>query len=93
MFVNNILDDVEIFIDRIIGLLFAVATLVFLWGIVVFIASAGDEKERSRGKYLMTWGIIGLAVMAVAWGLAGILVNYLGPVAEPEVIPYPTFGN
>lgn len=76
----------------IIGLLFIVATLVFLWGVVKFIASAGDEAKRKSSKGLMTWGILGLAVMAAAWGITQVLVEYFGiPTLGPTFRPYPTW--
>lgn len=75
----------------VIGLLFIVATLVFLWGIVKFIASAGDEAKRKSAKGLMTWGILGLAVMAAAWGITQVLVEYFGvPTLGPTFRRYPT---
>lgn len=70
--------------NLVIGALFVMATLVFLWGMVLFIAKSGDETARSKAKGIMTWGIIGLAVMAAAWGISNILVQYFGvPFAGP----------
>src|SRR3989338_9068797 len=57
----------------IIALLFIIATLIFLWGVIRFIASSADEAGRAKAKGIMTWGIIGLAIMAVAWGITTIL--------------------
>jgi protein-S-isoprenylcysteine O-methyltransferase Ste14 len=68
----------------IIALLFVIATLIFLWGVIQFIASSADQASRDKAKGIMTWGIIGLAVMAVAWGITTILVNYFGiPTTAP----------
>jgi len=89
--IDNLLTRVRTTATFIIGLLFIVATLVFLWGIVQFIASAGDEAKRKTSKGLMTWGILGLAVMAAAWGITQVLVDYfLVPAEGPFFRRYPT---
>ena len=65
-------------LNIIIGALFVLATVVFLFGVVKFIASASDPAAREKSKGIMWWGIIGLAVMAAAWGVANILIDNLG---------------
>ena len=76
-------------LNTVIGLLFVIATIVFLWGVIQFIAASGDEQKRAKAKGIMTWGIIGLAVMAAAWGIVNVLVTYfgVGGVATPPTIP------
>lgn len=76
--VNLIITNILATMNLVIGALFVMATLVFLWGMVLFIAKSGDEAARSKAKGIMTWGIIGLAVMAAAWGISNILVQYFG---------------
>lgn len=75
--INEILTSGISTFNTVIGLLFAIATLAFLWGMVRYIASAGDEKAKGESRRLITWGIIGLALMASAWGIVQILVEYL----------------
>lgn len=62
---------------NVIGLLFLVATAVFIWGLVTYIA-AGTDESKQKGRSLMLWGIIALAVMSAAWGFVQILLNYFG---------------
>ena len=81
--VDSIIANVSGTLQTIIGLLFVIATLIFLWGVVQFIAKSGDEAGREKAKGIMTWGIIGLAVMAAAWGVAQLLINYFGVGGEP----------
>lgn len=84
--VSAILRDVSGTLQTVIGVLFILATVIFLWGVIQFIVKSGDEQGRTKAKGIMTWGIIGLAVMAAAWGLVGILVTYFGAgnVAIPQ---------
>ena len=60
----------------VVGILFVIATIVFLWGVIQFIAKSGDEAGRAKAKGIMTWGIVGLAVTAAAWGVASLLAGY-----------------
>lgn len=87
-----IIGTIEQTLYDIIWLLFTVATVVFLWGGVQFIASAGDETKRKKAKVLLTWGIVGLAVMTAAWGVTTILVTYFDiPNTRPQFKPPPIF--
>lgn len=57
-----------------VPLLFAVAFIVFIWGVFTyFIAGGADEEKRETGKSLMLWGIIGFFLMVSVWGLVNIL--------------------
>ena len=81
--VDDILRSISTTLQTIIGMLFVIATLIFLWGVVQFIAKSGDEAGREKAKGIMTWGIIGLAVMAAAWGVVQVLINYFGVGGQP----------
>jgi hypothetical protein len=70
--------------------LMSLALVVFLWGIVVFIGNSGDETKREEGKKHMLWGVIGLFVMVVVWGIVALLTVIFG-VTPMETIPPPGF--
>lgn len=72
------LTNIKNTLNTIIGILFIIATIVFIWGVIQFIASAGDEAKRTKAKGIMTWGIVGLAVMSAAWGIVNVLTQYFG---------------
>lgn len=55
------------------ALLFALATLYFLWGASKFILNADDEQARTEGKDSMIWGIVGIFIMAAAYTIAEII--------------------
>ncbi len=69
-------------IQRVIGvavpLLIAIALLVFIWGLVVFIAQSDNEQARTAGKQKMIWGIIALFVIVSVWGLVNLLQQLTG---------------
>lgn len=85
-----ILTNIKGTLNTIISILFILATLVFLWGIVQFVAGSGDPAKRDKAKGVMMWGIIGLAVMAAAWGITNILIGYFQvPATGPGFVPIP----
>ncbi|MEK9185902.1 MAG: hypothetical protein AAB863_03950 [Patescibacteria group bacterium] len=72
----------EIFraLGNIIGLLipivFALALLLFFWGIAKYIFKSGEEKDN--GKNIMVWGVVALFVMSSIWGLVKFINISLG---------------
>lgn len=75
--VNEAVKFVELLNDALlfplIGLLSAVAFLVFLWGCAQYIMNAGNDKSRQEGIQHITWGIIGLVVMFSAWAILEVV--------------------
>ncbi|MDB5237375.1 MAG: hypothetical protein JWL88_477 [Parcubacteria group bacterium] len=64
--------------NQIIGLLFAAAFLLFIFGVFrYFFLKGGDSKAREEGRGFMIWGIIGLAVMFSVWGLVRLVITIL----------------
>ena len=62
-----------------IPVLFAVAFIVFLYGIVLkYIFSHGDPAKVSEGHKLLLWGIIAFVVMISLWGLVNVVANTFG---------------
>lgn len=62
----------------IVTLLSLAAFVVFVWGVVQFIASAEDEEKRKIGQQHMIWGIIGLVIMFGANAIIAILKQTVG---------------
>jgi len=66
-----------IIVAAIIPLIFALAFLFFLWGVLKFMM-ATDVKAKQEGQKLIWWGIIGLFVMVSVWGIIKILGQTFG---------------
>jgi len=62
----------------IVALLFALATLYFLWGVAGFVMNADNEEERAKGKNHMIWGVVGMFIMISSYGIINIIANTLG---------------
>jgi hypothetical protein len=78
--VNDFLDDVSSFINStLIPLVFALALLLFIWGIFqYFILGGADEEKREDGKKLMLWAIVGFVVMVSIFGIVNLVAGGLG---------------
>lgn len=50
-------------------IMFSLATIIFLWGIVKFIWQ--DNKEE--GKSNIIWGLIGIFIMFSIWGIVSFM--------------------
>ena len=76
---GNFKELVQLFIgiiDILIYLLFTLAIIVFLWGLIQnWIIRGGNEDGVSDGKKYMEAGIIGFVVMVSLWGIVFILKN------------------
>ena len=63
----------------IVPVIFGLAFLVFIWGVVTrFFVHGGDETKRVEGREFVLWGILGMVVLLSVWGLVNILLSTLG---------------
>ncbi|MES2930323.1 MAG: hypothetical protein V4665_00875 [Patescibacteria group bacterium] len=65
-------------IKSIVPLLFALATVGFIWGMIQYFLNPDNEEKRKQGKSFMIWGIVALFVMISMWGVVGVLSNTFG---------------
>ncbi len=62
-----------------VPLIFAVAFIVFLYGIAkAYIFSSSEPEEVKKGHTLILWGVVAFAVMISIWGLVNIVANTFG---------------
>jgi hypothetical protein len=78
--VSDLIYSVMGIFDSLIPLLIGAAVVVFLYGVLLFIAkaSAGNAEGRKEGINFMIFGIIGIAVMVSVWGLVAFVTNTFG---------------
>lgn len=75
-------------LNPIILLAFAVALLVFLFGVVQFINSETSDAKRGEGKKKVVWGLVGMFIMIAAFGIIRLILNTFG-LSSPN---YPGLG-
>ncbi len=56
-------------------LFWALAVMLFIWGVVKFIANANDTAEHAKGKQFIVWGIIAFVVLVSLWGIVEIVLS------------------
>lgn len=71
---QNILNQV---VNPLIYLLFALAVVYFVWGVMVFIKNADNAEKRQEGYKHMIWGIIGAFIMISAKGIINLILASL----------------
>jgi NADH:ubiquinone oxidoreductase subunit 2 (subunit N) len=82
-FVINIINTVAV------PVLFAIAFIVFIWGIFqYFILSKGNEEKQGEARSLMLYGLVGFFLMVSVWGLVNILIGTFN--LNANVPNYPT---
>jgi len=60
--------------------LFALSALIFIYGLVEFIANADNPEKKEKGKKNIIWGIIGLFIMFSVYGIIQILQSFISSV-------------
>ncbi|OGI92187.1 hypothetical protein A2933_01295 [Candidatus Nomurabacteria bacterium RIFCSPLOWO2_01_FULL_46_18] len=89
-FQDLIIYVISIINNAIIPLVFAIALVLFIWGVVQYVINAQDTEKKAKGRQFMIWGIIALTVMLTVWGLVAVLGRTFGletrflPQVQPE---------
>lgn len=91
---TNIASSIVTFINAVaVPLIFAVAFVVFLFGVFrYYIAGGANPEKRKEGTQLIVYALIGFAVMIVVWGLVNVVIGTLG-ITNNNRPNLPTFGN
>ncbi len=74
---ENIYSNIIGFLNQIIVIIFALATIYFVWGVAEYVRSAGNEKALEQGKRHMIYGIIGMTIMGGVWGIVQLILSSL----------------
>lgn len=69
-FIKKIVDNV---LRPIVNIMFIAATVLFIWGVIEYIAGADNEKSHTTGRDHILWGIIGLVIMTSVYFILSIL--------------------
>jgi uncharacterized protein YqgC (DUF456 family) len=62
-------------IDPIVMFLFAVALVVFTYGVLKYVWGSSEGDDRTHAKNSMLGGIIGMFIMLSAWGIVYLISN------------------
>lgn len=95
---------VTLILNPAIGVVFALATLLFVWGVIEFIKDLNEGKASEEGKRHMLWGVVGMLIMVSVFGIIAFISNTFGLGVGPNgtynldpsrinSIKTPTFGQ
>jgi len=69
---------VEVIVNPLIKLSFAVALVIFLWGVFGYIKNADSPEDRKKGTEHIIWGLVGLFIMTSVFTILQIALNTFG---------------
>jgi hypothetical protein len=77
--VQNLSDSIiGVFNTVVVPLVFALAFIVFIWGVFqAFILGGNNEEKRKEGAKFVLWALIGFVVMISVWGLVNLTKSLL----------------
>ena len=61
-----------------IMLLFAVAFVVFIAGLVQFLMDTDSDEGKAKGKRKIVWGLVGMFIMFSVFGILRLLLSTFG---------------
>ena len=76
--VQSVLGVVRNILDTVVPILLILATIVFIWGVIVYITSGGSDEKKTYGRYLILYGLVGLFSIVAIWGVVRVLTNTFG---------------
>jgi uncharacterized RDD family membrane protein YckC len=70
-------------------LLFSVASIVFIYGVVVYWIKGSGPNDRATGGRHILWGLVGMLIMIGTFAIMSFVQNTLGidPEDRPTTIP------
>ena len=94
--VTNFAEKIGDFInDTLIPLIFAIALLVFIYGMFkYFILGGADPEKQGEGKSLMLYAVVGFVLMVSIFGIVNLIADGFGFSNQPiQSVPSgPTIG-
>jgi len=74
-FDSFLLNVKQMIVDPLISLLFALAVVYFLYGLVEFMMNQDNDEKKTTGKSHMVWGVVGIAIMISVFAILNLIVD------------------
>ena len=62
-------------LNPLIGLVFAISSVVFVWGIIEYIRSETADAKREQGNKKIIYGLVGMFIMFSAFGIIRLILQ------------------
>lgn len=77
--VNDIVSKItKSIVLPLVALIFALAVLLFIWGLFGFFMSGDDSAKRIEGRNHILWGTVGIAIMVSVYGIIRFVASSVG---------------
>lgn len=75
-------DFLQFLVGRVINIsvagAFVALVVVLVWAGIRFLTSGGDQKALSQASATMTWGLLGMLFLAIAWLVLQLIAAFTG---------------
>lgn len=80
--VNSIVPKiVDNIVMPLLGLLFFLTLLIFIWGLFGFFTGSEDATKRKEGQQHILWGVVGMFIMVCVYGILRLVATTVGQSA------------
>lgn len=73
-------------VNQLVPIFSTIVVLVFFYGLIKYVLSAGDDESSKKAKSYMIRGIIGMFVLATIWGIIGFIQETIGNKNAPTIV-------
>jgi len=64
--------------NPILWVLFGLATIYFLWGVLMFVKDANNAEKRTEGGKHIMYGLLGMFIMFSVRGIINLILGTIG---------------
>lgn len=81
----SILFTFKSILNYLVPILVVVALVMFIWGVIQYIASGTDATKRAEARNLILYGVIGLFAIVAVWGLVEVIIETFSIDVDPGI--------
>lgn len=86
MIINEIVPKVvQNIVLPLVEFVFALAFVVFIWGLLGFFMNGEDTAKRANGQRHILWGVVGFVIMVSVYGIIRLVATTVG---QSSVLPF-----
>jgi len=74
--IATIIDNIRLWIIE--PIFFGLAIIMFLYAGILFLIAEGDPSKLTKARQAVLWGVIGIVVGLLGYGIAGLLRSIVG---------------
>lgn len=80
---QQLLELVQRLISLSVSLAFLLLTIMLFWGGIKYLMSGGDPKKLGEAHQTLTWALLGILFLVLAWLVLKLIENFSGvPVTQ-----------